>query len=53
MWQHGKSKILHLMETGNRRFVCSRVAGKFHIFENLSVRYDTPICSLCFKQSRE
>ena len=54
MWQHVKSQILHLMETGNKRvFVCSRVAGKFHTLENLSVRYDTPICSSCFRHSRE
>lgn len=52
MWQHQKSKILHLMDKGHSRvFACSRVAGKFHTSENLSIRYDTPICGLCFKHS--
>ena len=54
LWQHSKSKILHLMEDHHHKmFVCSRAAGKFHINENMSVRYDTPICRICFKHGAE
>ena len=54
LWQHSKSKILHLMEDHHQKiFVCSRAAGKFHINENMSVRYDTPICRICFKHGAE
>ena len=54
MWQHSKSRVLHLMEEGYTRvFVCNRMAGEFHTNENLKPRYDTPICNLCFTRARQ
>lgn len=52
MWQHSKSKILHLMEDGhNLIFECGRKAGKFHSKENVVPRWDSGICWKCFKRS--
>ena len=53
MWQHGKSRILHLMDKENSRvFVCGRSAGPLHKKEGLQPRYDTPICWACFKKAQ-
>lgn len=50
MWQHSKSKILHLMEDGrNLVFECGRKAGKFHSKDNVNPRWDSGICWKCFK----
>ena len=47
-WQHCKSKILHLAPPDHRRaFMCNRLVGQFHTKENLSIRYDTPVCRFC------
>ena len=41
MWQHGKSRILHLMDKENSCvFVCGRSAGPLHKKEGLQPRYD-------------
>ena len=53
MWQHSKSRVLHLMEEGYTRvFVCGRMAGEFHANKDLKPRYDTPICNLCFTRAK-
>ena len=53
MWQHGKSRILHLMDKENVRvFVCGRSAGPLHKNEGLQPRYDTPICWSCFNKAQ-
>ena len=53
MWQHGKSRILHLMDKENSRvFVCGRSAGPLHKKEGLQPRYDTPICWACFNKAQ-
>ena len=53
MWQHSKSRVLHLMEEGYTRvFVCGRMAGEFHANKDLKPRYGTPICNLCFTRAK-
>ena len=50
MWQHSKSKILHLMSVDHRSiFECGRKAGAFHTNENVHPRWDSGICWKCFK----
>ena len=52
-WQHGKSKILHLAPPDHRRaFMCNRLVGAFHSKENLSIRYDTPVCRFCVNATK-
>lgn len=52
-WQHGKSKILHLAPPDHRRaFMCNRLVGTFHSKENLSIRYDTPVCRFCVNATK-
>ena len=54
MWQHRKSRIIHLMDLGHKvTFVCGRGAGAFHTKDNLNPRYDTPICWSCFNKARQ
>ena len=54
MWQHKKSRILHLMENQNNLvFTCGRSVGPFHTKEGLHPRYDTPICWSCFNKARQ
>ena len=54
MWQHKKSRILHLMEDQNNLvFTCGRSVGPFHTKEGLHPRYDTPICWSCFNKARQ
>ena len=50
MWQHSKSKILHLVhfKTPNV-FECGRRPGAFHTDRNVNPRWDTGICWKCFK----
>ena len=50
MWQHTKSKILHLVhfKTPNV-FECGRRPGAFHTNRNVNPRWDTGICWKCFK----
>ena len=53
MWQHRKSRILHLMAIENSRvFVCGRSAGPLHNKDGLQPRYDTPICWSCFNKAQ-
>ncbi len=53
MWQHDKSRILHLMDQQNSRvFVCGGSAGPLHKKEGLHPRYDTPICWSCFNKAQ-
>lgn len=50
LWQHTKSKILHLMSDGHRvMFHCGRKAGQFHTCNNVNPKWDTGICWRCFK----
>ena len=52
MFQHKKSRILHLMDDAYRNtFVCGRAAGPLHTKEGLHPRYDTPICWSCFNKA--
>ena len=52
-WQHCKSKILHLAPPDHRRaFMCNRLVGQFHTKENLSIRYDTPVCRFCVNATK-
>ena len=54
MWQHKKSRILHLMDDHSRIvFACGRSSGPFHTKEGLNPRYDTPICWSCFNKARQ
>ena len=50
MWQHSKSKILHLShyKTPNV-FECGRRPGAFHTSQGVNPRWDTGICWKCFK----
>ena len=50
MWQHTKSKILHLCDHRTPNiFECGRKAGPFHTSEGLQPRWDSGICWRCFK----
>ena len=50
MWQHSKSKILHLSDYKfPNTFECGRKPGPFHTKEGLNPRWDTGICWRCFK----
>ena len=50
MWQHTKSKILHLCDYRTPNiFACGRKAGPFHTSEGLQPRWDSGICWKCFK----
>lgn len=54
LWQHSKSKILHLMAKGNTRvFSCGRLAGDYHVGSGFTTRYDTPICGMCFTKAKQ
>ena len=50
--QNPKTKMLHLMEEGNRRvLLCGRVVGVgYHT--PTSIRYDTPCCTWCWRKSK-
>ena len=50
MWQHTKSKILHLSDFRTPKvFECGRRPGAFHTSEGLQPRWDSGICWKCFK----
>ena len=50
MWQHTKSKILHLEDYRTPNvFECGRRPGAFHTKDGLRPRWDTGICWRCFK----
>jgi hypothetical protein len=50
MWQHTKSKILHLSDFRFPNvFECGRKPGPFHSSEGLQPRCDSGICWKCFK----
>ena len=50
MWQHTKSKILHLSDYRTPNvFECGRRPGAFHTSEGLQPRWDSGICWKCFK----
>ena len=47
-WQHSKLKTLHLTRPEySKYFMCNRPIGPFHVKENMSIRYDTPVCRQC------
>ena len=47
-WQHRKMKTLHIAVIGYKRvFCCNRPMGPLHTQENMSIRYDTPVCRHC------
>ena len=47
-WQHRKMKTLHIAVIGYKRvFCCNRPIGPLHTQENMSIRYDTPVCRHC------
>ena len=49
--QHSKLKTLHLQQGGHVKMLqCGRRCGPFHTSE-VSVRYDTPKCSVCWKST--
>ena len=51
MWQHSKSKILHLSDDRFPSvFECGRKPGAFHSKKSLNPRWDTGICWRCFKE---
>ena len=50
MWQHTKSKILHLCDYKTPGvFECGRKPGAFHTCDGLNPRWDSGICWKCFK----
>lgn len=50
MWQHSKSKILHLMNDRHSIILnCGRKVGQFHTREGIVPRWDSGICWRCFK----
>jgi hypothetical protein len=50
MWQHTKSKILHLCDYKTPNvFECGRKPGAFHTCNDLRPRWDSGICWKCFK----
>ena len=51
MYQHTKSRMLHLMELEhNRVFQCGRMAGEKHEISQASkLRWDTPCCGRCWR----
>ena len=54
MWQHRKSRIIHLMSNNNlHTFSCGRSAGPLHQKDGLHPRYDTPICWACFNKAKQ
>ena len=47
-WQHRKLKTLHLTKPDFVRvFMCSRNIGPNYTKEDMSIRYDTPVCRGC------
>ena len=53
-WQHKKLKTLHLTRPECFRvFLCGRPVGKFHSREDMTIRYDTPVCRLCMSHATE
>ena len=53
MYQHVKSRMLHLMHTDHQRvFSCGRMAGDKHEVTNMAtLRWDTPCCHRCWKSA--
>ena len=52
MWQHKKSKILHLVDDSfPSSFVCGRRPGSYHTCEFVETRWDSSICWKCFKNT--
>ena len=53
MYQHSKSRMLHLMEMEhNRVFQCGRMAGDKHEISQASkLRWDTPCCGRCWRSA--
>ena len=50
MWQHTKSKILHLCNYKTPGvFECGRTPGAFHTCTDIHPRWDSGICWKCFK----
>ena len=50
MWQHTKSKILHLVNYKTPGiFECGRKPGAFHTCDGIHPRWDSGICWKCFK----
>ena len=51
MYQHTKSRMLHLMELEHHRvFQCGRMAGEKHEISQASkLRWDTPCCGRCWR----
>jgi hypothetical protein len=50
MWQHRKSKILHLVGYKTPGiFECGRKPGAFHTCSNINPKWDSGICWKCFK----
>eukprot|EP00435_Cladocopium_sp_Y103_P076319 s49_g90.t1 len=50
MWQHSKSKILHLSHCKTPNvFECGRRPGVFHVCQDIHPRWDSGICWKCFK----
>ena len=53
-WQHRKMRTLHLaLPSYKRVFMCNRAIGPLHISENMSIRYDTPVCRNCAAAVKE
>ena len=51
LWQHKKSKILHLMKNDYKQFFeCGRKIGQFHTENNVITKWDSGICWNCFKE---
>lgn len=53
-WQHRKMKTLHITKPDFRRvFMCNRAIGPLHSKDNMSIRYDTPVCRNCAAAVKE
>ena len=53
-WQHRKMKTLHLTRPDYKRvFMCNRYIGPLHSKEDMSIRYDTPVCRQCAAAVKE
>ena len=54
LWQHRKMETFHLARPDFKRvFMCNRYIGPSHSKDDMSIRYDTPVCRNCAAAVKE
>ena len=54
LWQHRKMETFHLARPDFKRvFMCNRYIGPSHSKDDMSIRYDTPVCRDCAAAVKE